>query len=112
MDYNEKFESIVNGSVTDPDLKSLLKSISGENDRLELIKQLLQKLTERTSQIISRQLLTSFIKALQDIRSEINVTLFEKMGEAALEVLQPRSLSFEDQDFFCSIKLKSSFRSN
>jgi len=36
-------------------------------------------------------------KALQDIRSEINVTLFEKMGEAALEVLQPRSLSFEDQ---------------
>ena len=62
MDYNEKFESIVNGSVTDPDLKSLLKSISGENDRLELIKQLLQKLTERTSQIISRQLLTSFIK--------------------------------------------------
>jgi COP9 signalosome complex subunit 4 len=97
MDYNEKFESIVNGSVTDPDLKSLLKSISGENDRLELIKQLLQKLTERTSQIISRQLLTSFIKALQDIRSEINVKLFEKMGEAALEVLQPRSLSFEDQ---------------
>ena len=119
MDYNEKFESIVNGSVTDPDLKSLLKSISGENDRLELIKQLLQKLTERTSQIISRQLLTSFIKdclyferilnilivrnflnlskALQDIRSEINLTLFEKMGEAALEVLQPRSLSFEDQ---------------
>ena len=63
MDYNEKFESIVNGSVTDPDLKSLLKSISNENDRLDLIKQLLQKLTERTSQIISRQLLTSFIKA-------------------------------------------------
>ena len=62
MDYNEKFESIVNGSVTDPDLKSLLKSISSENDRLDLIKQLLQKLTERTSQIISRQLLTLFIK--------------------------------------------------
>jgi len=97
MDYNEKFESIVNGSVTDPDLKSLLKSISGENDRLDLIKQLLQKLTERTSQIISRQLLTLFIKALHDIRPEINVTIFEKMGEAALDVLQPRSLSFEDQ---------------
>ena len=39
-------------------------------------------------------------QALQDIRSEINVTLFEKMGEAALEVLQPRSLSFEDQGKF------------
>ena len=75
MDYNEKFESIVNGSVTDPDLKSLLKSISGENDRLELIKQLLQKLTERTSQIISRQLLTSFIKDCLHFERILNILI-------------------------------------
>lgn len=95
----ETLESIVKpeSGFSHEQMVNLIEQISQEPNSLELTRTLLQKLTDRTSQIISRQLLTMYCKALIEVKDQLDTHFYQNMLKTSLEVLQPRSLSFEDQ---------------
>jgi len=105
MDYASRFDQLVKVEPIDSnELEKLMLKLIEDTNRREHAKTVLSRVTAGTSQITARSQLSAYCKALAAISKSSQVlsqaqrdTQLEHVCEITLEVLQPRSLSFEDQ---------------
>merc|ERR1712131_516217 len=100
MDYASRFDQLVKVEPIDSnELEKLMLKLIEDTNRREHAKTVLSRVTAGTSQITARSQLSAYCKALAAISKSSQAqrdTQLEHVCEITLEVLQPRSLSFED----------------
>ena len=95
MDFVGQFELLARAEQPDEiKVGELIMAMAAES--IDHIRQLLARLTAGTSQITARQHLSLYCRALARCQQE-GAERLKAICEATLDVLQPRSLSFEDQ---------------
>ena len=99
MDFGSAFDQLVKVEPIDSnEVAGLMAKVMASGERIQHTRALLTKVTQGTSQITARSQLHAYCRALESLSStgDCNAASLTEVCETTLEVLQPRSLSFED----------------